>query len=286
MRTRQKRRILPDTMIQEIGRSVKCQKLNKFINRTPKLSVNKPKARRGDQFPGAPRWLSGYAGTFYPLTVLPRRNLIPRQTHLFPGNARELLPAGAGGSVSPTGRKFLQIRAARHTATIHSSLFTILFPLAPPGGTPHPGKPAPLPGNARELLPAGAGGSVPWRPPMAEQTDECLLPSHSSAPEESHAPANPLASRERQRIAPRRGALTSWARSLSRLRVCGLGMSADFERKLLPAGAGGFPISWGYDKISAGAVGARFYTNKSGAKENHLCRELWVWPGRPLQNMI
>ena len=58
--------------------------------------------------------------------------------------------------------------------------------------------------------------------------------------------------------------------------VCGLGMSADFERKLLPAGAGGFPISWGYDKISAGAVGARFYTNKSGAKENHLCRELWV----------
>ena len=225
MRTRQKRRILPDTMIQEIGRSVKCQKLNKFINRTPKLSVNKPKARRGDQFPGAPRWLSGYAGTFYPLTVLPRRNLIPRQTHLFPG-------------------------------------------------------------NARELLPAGAGGSVPWRPPMAEQTDECLLPSHSSAPEESHAPANPLASRERQRIAPRRGALTSWARSLSRLRVCGLGMSADFERKLLPAGAGGFPISWGYDKISAGAVGARFYTNKSGAKENHLCRELWVWPGRPLQNMI
>ena len=57
-------------------------------------------------------------------------------------------------------------------------------------------------------------------------------------------------------------------------------------RELLPAGAGGFPISWGYDKISAGAVGARFYTNKSGAKENHLCRELWVWPVRPLQNMI
>lgn len=126
MRTRQKRRILPDTMIQEIGRSVKCQKLNKFINRTPKLSVNKPKALRGDQFPGDPRWLSGYAGTFFPLTA------------------------------SPAGRKFFQIRAARHTATIHSSLFTILFPLAPPGGIPHPGSPAPLPGNARELLPAGA----------------------------------------------------------------------------------------------------------------------------------
>lgn len=131
---------------------------------------------RGNQFSGDPRWLSGYAGTFYPRTVLPRRNLTPRQSR-------------------PT-------------------------------------------------------------------------------------------SREHQRIAPRRGALTSWAWFLSRLRACEFGMSADFERKLLPAGAGGFPISWGYDKISAGAVGARFYTNKSGAKENHLCRELWVWPGRPLQNMI
>ena len=130
MRTRQKRRILPDTMIQEIGRSVKCQKLNKFISRTPKLSVNKPKARRGDQFPGDPRWLSGQAGIFFPLTVLPRRNLTPRQTR-------------------------------------------------------------PLPGNARELLPAGAGGSVPWRPPMAERACGHLLPSHSSAPEESHAPAIP-----------------------------------------------------------------------------------------------
>ena len=95
MQTRQKRRILPDTMIQEIGRSVKCQKLNKFINRTPKLSVNKPNPLRGDQFPGDPRWLSGYAGTFYPLTVLSRRNLTPRQTRPLPGNARELLPAGA-----------------------------------------------------------------------------------------------------------------------------------------------------------------------------------------------
>ncbi len=52
-------------------------------------------AGAGDQFPGAPRWLSGYAGTFYPLTVLPRRNLTPRQTRPLPGNARELLPAGA-----------------------------------------------------------------------------------------------------------------------------------------------------------------------------------------------
>lgn len=205
MRTRQKRRILPDTMIQEIGRSVKCQKLNKFINRTPKLSVNKPKARRGDQFPGAPRWLSGYAGTFYPLTVLPRRNLIPRQTHLFPG-------------------------------------------------------------NARELLPAGAGGSVPWRPPVAERAGGHLLPSHSPAHRTKVSP-NPCRKAHRnyslfpilyslvsprrnltprqtrptprdcQGTAPRRGALTSWARSLSRLRACGLGMSADFVRELLPAGA-------------------------------------------------
>ena len=153
MQTRQKRRILPDTMIQEIGRSVKCQKLNKFINRTPKLSVNKPNPLRGDQFPGDPRWLSGQAGTFYPLTVLPRRNLIPRQTR-------------------------------------------------------------PLPGNARELLPAGAGGSVPWRPPMAERAGGRLLPSHSSAPEESHTPANPLTSRDCQGIAPRRGAPLKCGRNL------------------------------------------------------------------------
>ena len=86
-----------------------------------------PPPPAGDQFPSDPRWLSGQAGTFYPLTA------------------------------PPAGRKFFQIRAAeRHTATIHSSLFTILLPLAPPGGTPHPGKPTLLPGNARELLPAGA----------------------------------------------------------------------------------------------------------------------------------
>ena len=60
----------------------------------------------------------------------------------------------AGGSVSPTGRKFFQIRAARHTATIHSSLFSIHW--SRQGGISRPGKPTPLPGNARELLPAGA----------------------------------------------------------------------------------------------------------------------------------
>ena len=53
-----------------------------------------------------------------------------------------------------------------------------------------------------------------------------------TAPRQTHS-----TSRERQRIAPHRGALTSWARFLSRLRACGLGMSADFERELLPAGA-------------------------------------------------
>ena len=36
-----------------------------------------------------------------------------------------------------------------------------------------------------------AGGSGPWRPPMAERACGHLLPSHSSAPEESHAPAFP-----------------------------------------------------------------------------------------------
>ena len=174
MQTRQKRRILPDTMIQEIGRSVKCQKLNKFINRTPKLSVNKPNPLRGDQFPGDPRWLSGQAGTFYPLTA------------------------------PPAGHKFV-LNPCRRAAHRSYSLFPIHY-------------------------------SLPTRSARRH-----------TAPRQSRP-----TSRERQRIAPRRG----------------------------------FPISWGYDKISAGAVGARFYTNKSGAKENHLCRELWVWPGRPLQNMI
>ncbi len=153
MRTRQKRRILPDTMIQEIGRSVKCQKLNKFISRTPKLSVNKPNPLRGDQFPGDPRWLSGYAGTFFPLTVLPRRNLTPRQTR-------------------------------------------------------------PTPRDCQGTAPRRGGGSVPWRPPMAERVCGHLLPSHSSAPEESHTPANPLISRDCQGIAPRRGAALKCGRNL------------------------------------------------------------------------
>ena len=149
MQTRQKRRILPDTMIQEIGRSVKCQKLNKFINRTPKLSVNKPNPLRGDQFPGDPRWLSGQAGTFFPLTA------------------------------PPAGRKFFQIRAARHTATIHSSLFSIHW--SRQGGISRPGKLTLLPGNARELLPAGAGESVPWRPLAVMRECRALFPPHSPA---------------------------------------------------------------------------------------------------------
>ena len=37
---------------------------------------------RGDQFPGDPRWLSGQAGIFFPLTAQFQRNLTPRQTHL------------------------------------------------------------------------------------------------------------------------------------------------------------------------------------------------------------
>lgn len=158
MLTRQKRRILPDTMIQEIGRSVKCQKLNKFINRTPKLSVNKPNPLRGDQFSGDPRWLSGYAGTFFPLTA------------------------------PPAGHKFV-LNPCRK-AHRNYSLFPIHYSLST--------RPA-------------------WR---------------HTAPRQSRP-----TSQERQRIAPRRGALTSWARSLSRLRACEFGMSADFERELLPAGA-------------------------------------------------
>ena len=223
----------------------------------------------------------------------------------------------AGGSVSPTGRKFLQIRAARHTATIHSSLFSIHW--SRQGGISRPGKPALLPGIAKELLPAGAlrsnvvgtcgsptnapslkcplrgdqfrppdesfSKSVPQGTPQLFTLPYSLFSSHSLRPEESHAPAFPPHFPGLPRNCSPQGR-SHFLGTVPVPAVCGLGMSADFERKLLPAGAGGFPISWGYDKISAGAVGARFYTNKSGAKENHLCRELWVWPGRPLQNMI
>ena len=66
---------------------------------------------RGNQFPGDPRWLSGWAGTFFPLTAPPAGHksvLNPcRKAHRtpafptpLPGNARELLPAGA---LSPPG---------------------------------------------------------------------------------------------------------------------------------------------------------------------------------------
>ena len=188
--------------------------------------------------------------------------------------------------------------ARRHTAPRHSPSH---FPGTPENCSPQgrgdqfPGVPRWLNGQAGAFFPLTAppaGHKFVLNPcRRAAHRNYSLFPIHYSlptrpawrhtAPRQTHPTP-----RERQRIAPRRGALTSWAWSLSRLRACGLGMSADFERKLLPAGAGGFPISWGYDKISAGAVGARFYTNKSGAKENHLCRELWVWPGRPLQNMI
>ena len=215
MRTRQKRRILPDTMIQEIGRSVKCQKLNKFISRTPKLSVNKPNPLRGDQFrppdesfsksvpqSGTPQLftlpyslfsfhsprLAAYRTPANPLTSRERQRIAPRR----------------GGGISFARRTKVSPNPCRKAHRSYS-LFSIHYSL--------PTRPA-------------------WR---------------HTAPRQTHP-----TSRDCQGIAPRRG----------------------------------FPISWGYDKISAGAVGARFYTNKSGAKENHLCRELWVWPGRPLQNMI
>ena len=130
---------------------------------------------RRDQFPGVPRWLSGHAGTFYPLTVLPRRNLTPRQTHLLPGNARELLPAGAGGSVpwrppavmrecralfpphSPACRTKVFPNACRK-AHRNYSLFPIHSSLPTRSARRHtaPRQTRPLPGNARELLPAGA----------------------------------------------------------------------------------------------------------------------------------
>lgn len=185
MRTRQKRRILPDTMIQEIGRSVKCQKLNKFINRTPKLSVNKPKALRGDQFPGDPWWLSGHTGTFFPLTVLLRRNLTPQQSppyflgtpeicspqgrgDQFPGDPRWL--SGHAGTFFPltapsAGHKFV-LNPCRK-AHRNYSLFTIHYSLstrpvrrhtAPRHSPPH------FPGTPENCSPQGRShflGTVP-----------------------------------------------------------------------------------------------------------------------------
>ena len=195
MRTRQKRRILPDTMIQEIGRSVKCQKLNKFISRTPKLSVNKPNPLRGDQFPGIPRWLSGHAGTFYPLTVLPRRNLIPRQTHLLPGIAKELLPAGAlrsnvvGTCGSPTNApsqnavQGFAIGSACAAAFFHRGIIPLLTLFFSASGSQKTAV-TPLRGRAADAIrPAAppAGGSVPWRPLAVMRECRALFPPHSPA---------------------------------------------------------------------------------------------------------
>ena len=151
MQTRQKRRILPDTMIQEIGRSVKCQKLNKFINRTPKLSVNKPNPLRGDQFPGDPRWLSGQAGTFFPLTA----------------------PSAGHKSVLNPCRK----------AHRYYSLFPIHYSLSTRPARRHtaPRQSRPTSRERQRIAPRRGGGSVPWRPQMAERACGRLLPSHSPA---------------------------------------------------------------------------------------------------------
>ena len=96
------------------------------------------------------------------------------------------LPAAFLRREAPLQRGFLKSVPQAHR---NSSLFSIHW--SRQGGISRPGKPALLPGIAKELLPAGAGGSVPWRPPMAERACGHLLPSHSSAPEESHTPANP-----------------------------------------------------------------------------------------------
>ena len=79
------------------------------------------------------------------------------------------LPPPAGGSVpwrpsliTRASGSFLPPHSPTHRAQVRSEFLpqghtaAILFSLASPGGITHPGKPAPLPGNARELLPAGA----------------------------------------------------------------------------------------------------------------------------------
>ena len=117
--------------------------------------------------------------------------------------------------------------------------------LPPPAGDQFPGDPRWLSGQTGAFFPLtapSAGHKFVLNPCRKAHRNYSLFPIHyslSTRPARRHtAPRQSRpTSRERQRIAPRRGALTSWARSLSRLRACEFGMSADFERELLPAGA-------------------------------------------------
>ena len=159
----------------------------------------------GDQFPGVPRWLSGQAGTFYPLTALSRRNLTPRQTHLTFRDCQGIAPRrGAplkcGRNLRFPHKRPLQKRGAGvcdwlslcGRVFFHRRIIPLLTLFFSASGSQ---KTAVTPLEERRQMPFGlpppAGGSVPWRPPMAERAGGYLLPSHCSVPEESHTQASP-----------------------------------------------------------------------------------------------
>ena len=121
-----------------------------------------------------------------------------------PGNARDLLPAGAlrsyvaGTYGSPTNApsqnavQGFVVDSACAAAFFHRGIIPLLTLFFSAYGSQ---KTAVTPLEEGRQMPFGlpppAGGSVPWRPPMSERVGGHLLLSHSSGPEESHTPANP-----------------------------------------------------------------------------------------------
>ena len=79
-------------MIQEIRQSVKCQKLNKFINRNRKLSVkqpNSPDSALPGRTGGGCGVLSPVPGTrraLFPAAEKPPENCFLQGSSLFPGD--------------------------------------------------------------------------------------------------------------------------------------------------------------------------------------------------------
>ena len=121
-----------------------------------------------------------------------------------PGIAKELLPAGAlrsnvaGNCGFPTNApsqnavQGFVIGSVCAAAFFHRGIIPLLMLFFSASGSQ---KTAVTPLEERRQMPFGlpppAGGSVPWRPPMAERAGGYLLPSHCSVPEESHTQASP-----------------------------------------------------------------------------------------------
>ena len=95
------------------------------------------------------------------------RGIIPLLTLFFSASgSQKTAVTPCGGSVpwrpsliTRASGSFLPPHSPTHRAQVRSEFLpqghtaAILFSLASPGGITHPGKPTPLPGNARELLP-------------------------------------------------------------------------------------------------------------------------------------